>query len=476
MGLAGGVVGGIVVVLISLWLQSGGSDELAALQGKIEQIEGSVASSSSDQTNLKDRVDALEQSTSAPAASDSGDVVARVEALETKAEAQDTMQARLEALESGGGSAPDVSGRLGEIEAALAELPEQNPQLSALEQRIAALEGGAAASGQASTSTSSSGSDDTSSATPVAGADEQAIKALQDRLAALEQRLPETGQQQDTEAQLAKIDQRLSAAEQAGGKLEERLTVSEQTGTQLDQRLSAAEQAGGQLTQLSDTITKLSAAQTEEQKQSADLSTKLSALDQRVGEAETQIKTADLRRSRAAALALIVGQLEAAIQASQPYESQVKTLSAMTAEEGPGDDAIKQAVSELEPGATSGVASVATLRQAFVPVANEVVHAAQAPEGNNLISRATDNLMRLVTVRPVGGDVRGDGVAARVARAEAGLDKGDLAGAVSELDQLDGRPADAAAAWLKEAKARLGADQAVTQLRTQATDLLTQSN
>jgi uroporphyrinogen-III synthase len=84
--------------------------------------------------------------------------------------------------------------------------------------------------------------------------------------------------------------------------------------------------------------------------------------------------------------------------------------------------------------------------------------------------------MRLVTVRPVGDDVRGDTAEARVARAEAALDKGDLAAAVAELDQLEGRPAEAAADWLSRAKARLGADQAVAGLRAQATDLLSQSN
>jgi hypothetical protein len=79
-----------------------------------------------------------------------------------------------------------------------------------------------------------------------------------------------------------------------------------------------------------------------------------------------------------------------------------------------------------------------------------------------------------VTVRPVGDDVRGDTAEARVARAEAALDKGDLAAAVAELDQLEGRPAEAAADWLAQAKARLGADQAVAQLRTQATELLSE--
>jgi len=84
--------------------------------------------------------------------------------------------------------------------------------------------------------------------------------------------------------------------------------------------------------------------------------------------------------------------------------------------------------------------------------------------------------MRLVTVRPAGSQAEGDSVDARVARAEASLNDGDLAAAVTELDQLEGEPAQAAADWLAQAKARLAAEQAVTQLRTQATDLLTQTN
>jgi hypothetical protein len=147
-----------------------------------------------------------------------------------------------------------------------------------------------------------------------------------------------------------------------------------------------------------------------------------------------------------------------------------------TGSDAAGDEAIRQAVTALEPGAANGVPGIAALRQSFQPVANEIVHAARAPETDNLLNRATDNLMRLVTVRPVGDDVRGDTAEARVARAEAALDEGDLAAAVMELEQLEGRAAEAAAPWLEQARVRLGADQAVARLRAQATDLLSQSH
>ena len=63
---------------------------------------------------------------------------------------------------------------------------------------------------------------------------------------------------------------------------------------------------------------------------------------------------------------------------------------------------------------------------------------ARAPEGDSLIDQAAGNLLRLVTVRPVGADVEGDDAAARVARAEARLAEGDLAAAVAEVEALEG--------------------------------------
>ena len=413
-GVLGGVLGGAAVALLVLWYQSGG-DELAALQSRVDQVETTVASATGD----------------GGAAGD--DLVARIDALETQLEGQGAAQAQPE-----GDAGPDLSGRLAEIEAALAERPGgDESQLAQLEQRLAALESADATTGAAGEAAPDDG----------AAALQDAVTALQERLEALSARLPE-----DTQDRLSQLDQRLGAAEQAGSRLQE-LSGSVD---QLTQQLSADEQQGQQL------------------------ASQIGTLDERVSEAESRLEEAARNRNQATALALIVGQLEAAIDEARPYATQVQALTAMT-QDGAGSDAasgdaIRQAVSALEPGAAGGVPSIGTLRQSFAPVANEIVHAARAPEGDNLLNRATDNLMRLVTVRPVGDDVRGDTAEARVARAEAALDKGDLAAAVAELDQLEGRPADAAADWLAQAKARLGADQAVAQLRTQAADLLSQSH
>jgi hypothetical protein len=51
-----------------------------------------------------------------------------------------------------------------------------------------------------------------------------------------------------------------------------------------------------------------------------------------------------------------------------------------------------------------------------------------------------------------------------LARAEALLDKGDLAGAVTQVETLQGAPRDAFSAWLDQAHARLAANDIMQRL------------
>jgi hypothetical protein len=191
-------------------------------------------------------------------------------------------------------------------------------------------------------------------------------------------------------------------------------------------------------------------------------------LSTRVAAAENRVAAAGDRREQAAALALLTSQIDRAIAQSQSYEEPLRSLAGLGAE----DEVVRQAAAELAMGAATGLPSLAQIRQSFDPVAREIVQRARAPEGDSLIDQAAGNLLRLVTVRPVGADVEGDGPAARVARAEAHLAAGDLAAAVAELEALEGPAAEAAADWLAKAKARLAASAALDRLHTRTTELL----
>jgi hypothetical protein len=252
------------------------------------------------------------------------------------------------------------------------------------------------------------------------------------------------------------LEQRLGAAEAAGGRVGELAGTLDELRTALQTSQERVTGVGDQVTALRDRVDGVAGT--------------VQALDQRVTTLQDRLDSAEDRRERAATLALLVSQLDAALTESRPYDRLLQTLAELAED----DATVREAVARLEPAAATGIPDLMTLRQRFAATANEIVHRARAPEGDGLIDRATDNLMRLVTIRPVGADARGDSPEARVARAEAKLAAGDLAGAVAELEQLEGPPAEAAAEWLELARLRLAAKEAVTSLQAHTTALLTE--
>src|SRR3546814_21170399 len=74
----------------------------------------------------------------------------------------------------------------------------------------------------------------------------------------------------------------------------------------------------------------------------------------------------------------------------------------------------------------------------------------------------------VVRVRRVGEDVAGDTPEAVLARAEAAMDRGDLAEAAARVGELQGDAAAAFAEWLAAAKARPSADAGLSRLEKPA--------
>jgi hypothetical protein len=70
----------------------------------------------------------------------------------------------------------------------------------------------------------------------------------------------------------------------------------------------------------------------------------------------------------------------------------------------------------------------------------------------------------LVKVKRIDAEAEGDGPDAVLARAEAQLEQGDLAASVTEVDKLQDAPRTAFAAWLDQARARLGAEETLQRL------------
>jgi uroporphyrinogen-III synthase len=168
---------------------------------------------------------------------------------------------------------------------------------------------------------------------------------------------------------------------------------------------------------------------------------------------------------RHTAVVLALGSLRGALAADKPYAAGLKAVDLLTGDDADLKAKLAPALDPLRPLAESGAPTLAQL-QASLP-AEAIAAAANAEEAANAVGadqgwseRLINRLSQAVTVRPVGADAEGDGPLAKLARGEAKLKAGDLAGSIAEIGGLEGRAAQAASAWLAQAKARLAEDQA----------------
>jgi hypothetical protein len=115
----------------------------------------------------------------------------------------------------------------------------------------------------------------------------------------------------------------------------------------------------------------------------------------------------------------------------------------------------------LEPLAAKGLPNVAALERQFSELVPQLL---RGPEpGGNFFERLLTNASRLVEVRRV-GEPEGGSASAVVARAETKLTRGDLAGAITEVESLPELAKSKAANWLVAAKQRRDAEATVAKL------------
>jgi hypothetical protein len=134
-----------------------------------------------------------------------------------------------------------------------------------------------------------------------------------------------------------------------------------------------------------------------------------------------------------------------------------------------GDTKLGEIVTALQPYAQTGVASRAALAADFPAVAKAAL--AEDLADDSLGERVLGKLKSVVSLRRV-GDVPGEAVEAKLARAETALKAGDLAKAVDLVKSLPPQVSNATSAWLKRAEAQLAAKAAVDQLAAHAVSLL----
>lgn len=165
--------------------------------------------------------------------------------------------------------------------------------------------------------------------------------------------------------------------------------------------------------------------------------------------------------------ALVVGlsSLRGAVERGQPFAAELKAVAALGL---PAD-----AARTLETHAERGVPTGPALAQRFSALAPALLRAAPARASDGtLIDRLTATAQNLVRVRPV-GEAAGDDVPTVVSRMEARLRRGDVAGALADLERLPEPVRALAASWAAEARARVAAEATLRRLTLDATAALT---
>lgn len=173
-----------------------------------------------------------------------------------------------------------------------------------------------------------------------------------------------------------------------------------------------------------------------------------------------------LGAARASAVIGIAARLGAALESGLPFATDLGLLAPLTQ----GDAKLGELVTALQPYAQSGVASRATLLGEFPAVAKAAL--ADDLADDSFGSRLVGKLKGIVSLRRVGADVEGDTVEAKLARAEAALEAGDLAKAVELVESMPPQSTRATAGWLARGQAHLAAKRAADQLAAYAVGLL----
>ena len=209
-----------------------------------------------------------------------------------------------------------------------------------------------------------------------------------------------------------------------------------------------------------DEVAKSSGAEANEalRKDNEALAARVAALEhaERTTDQRVQQSLAGASTDRAVRLAVVAGALRTAVERGTPFTAELAAAKAL------GADA--SALAPLETFAAAGVPNPEVLARDFDKVEPAMSAAAAPPsQDGGILGRLQANAERLVRVHPV-GDSPGDDPAAALARAGAKGHRGDIAGALAEVEKLPAAAQAPAADWIKAAKTHTAALDAARQL------------
>jgi hypothetical protein len=319
-----------------------------------------------------------------------------------------------------------IGGLIGVIAAALSS-GGTSPDVAALDQRIAKL-GGA----------------------PRPASDTKPIAAMEDRIAALEDsekaNASKLSQLSDRVAELDSSIESLGKTAEEGGSVADAAAIAgmEKAIAELKAKLNALAEA--EFTKGDATVS---------QPELATLIERLNKLEAVLPELAGTIDK-EATGAKSAALAIAFANLRASVSDGRPYAAELDTITALAP--ALGDLGVLPAYAE------KGIPTVPELARAFAETREGALAAPASPADASVVDSLIASAESLVTIRRIDQAPAGEGAAATLSRAQKAFEHDDLAVAVKEVETLQGKPREAFASWLGEARARLSAGEALTRL------------
>jgi len=179
-----------------------------------------------------------------------------------------------------------------------------------------------------------------------------------------------------------------------------------------------------------------------------------SAPDSALAQTMQDIPPAD---REAAALLIGLSQFRNATNRGEPFADDLALLQSLVGEDDPE---LTGALNRLAPQAEKGVLSNEGLSDQFKNLTGDIVGASLSGESISVEEKAKARFGDLVQVKKDGTQLTGTDTQKIVAQAQDMLDAGDIGGAVTVLEALDGPAAETASPFLAQAQAAMVAQHA----------------
>jgi hypothetical protein len=209
-------------------------------------------------------------------------------------------------------------------------------------------------------------------------------------------------------------------------------------------RLNAAESATKSLSDNAAAMTRRAEAQDTALRE---INGRIDKLTATLSDVQTTARSAAAGSDRASRLAVAASALRNAVERGDPFTAELAIVKPLAPD--------PNAVALLEPFAASGVPSNAALGQELVTIVRPLLRAAGEPaRDGGFLDRLQANAEKLVRIRPVGEETRGDDRPAILTRAEQRAAQGNISGALTELAKLPADAREPVQRWIAKAEAR----------------------